>query len=197
MVIVNVLIDGFNLYHSLRENPRYKWIDLRRLAQFFLKKNERITKIYYFTSIAYWDTGKVKRHGAYIKALRHIGIDIIKGRFKDKNVKCLTCNKWFPVPVEKETDVKIATKLFELAFKKQCDKLLLISGDTDLAPAIKLVKKLFPDLDIHIVFPKGRTPKILKKIVPNHYSIIKEKHLMNCRFPDRLASNIYCPPEWM
>ena len=197
MITVNVLVDGFNLYHSLRKNPRYKWADLRKLSQFFIKKTETIKKIYYFTSTAHWDSDKVKRHNIYIKALRYTGIEVIKGRFKDKNVKCLTCNKWFSVPVEKETDVKITTKLIELAFKKSCDKILLISGDTDLAPAIELIKKLFPSLNIHIVFPKEREPKILKKIVPNNYSTIKEKHLMNCRLPNKLTTNIYCPSEWM
>jgi hypothetical protein len=34
MRTVNVLVDGFNLYHSLRKNPMYKWADLRKLSQF-------------------------------------------------------------------------------------------------------------------------------------------------------------------
>ena len=66
MITVNVLVDGFNLYHSLRKNPRYKWADLRKLSQFFIKKTETIKKIYYFSSTAHWDTDKVKRHNIYI-----------------------------------------------------------------------------------------------------------------------------------
>jgi len=59
------------------KNPRYKWADLRKLSQFFIKKNETIKKIYYFTSTAHWDFDKVKRHNICIKALRYTGIEVI------------------------------------------------------------------------------------------------------------------------
>jgi len=61
---VIALIDGFNVYHSLDENPefhKYKWLNLRRLIELFIAKNEQLIKVLYFSAYAYWEPDKVKR----------------------------------------------------------------------------------------------------------------------------------------
>jgi uncharacterized LabA/DUF88 family protein len=68
------LIDGFNLYHSLKAELRYRayrWLDLRKLCSMFIKhKSQTLEEIYYFTALAEWNSAKVKRHKQYLKALR-------------------------------------------------------------------------------------------------------------------------------
>ena len=190
------LVDGFNVYHSIKYDPQFKWLDYRKLSSCFINSNEEIIDVFYFTSVVHWDEEKAKRHEVYIAALKKIGIKVIRSRFGYKDVKCLNCNKWFKVPIEKKTDVNIATKLFELAYKNVCEKILLISGDTDLVPAIKMVNNNFPSLSIHILFPKERESKEMKKTFINNYSRIKDRHLEVSLLPQKITDTIFCPPEW-
>ena len=49
-------IDGFNLYHSIDNNPafhKYKWLDLFALCRQFLKPVESIENIYYLAETGY------------------------------------------------------------------------------------------------------------------------------------------------
>lgn len=60
---VTVLIDGFNLYHALKDTgiPSYKWIDLKNLACCYLGAHDRLESIFYFTALATWSAQKVKK----------------------------------------------------------------------------------------------------------------------------------------
>lgn len=68
---ITAFIDGLNLYHSLPK--KYKWLDLKKLCQTFIKKTEKLNNIYYFTALAQWNERKVKKHKEYIKALETSG----------------------------------------------------------------------------------------------------------------------------
>lgn len=76
---VNVYVDGFNFYHALRHkinDPRssrtakYKRCDLRKLAQHFLKDDEQLNRVYFFTAYVERDNEARKRHETYNQALR-------------------------------------------------------------------------------------------------------------------------------
>ncbi len=76
-----VLVDGFNLYHSIadsmqdKELAKYKWLNIKKLVEIYINKSkEEITQILYFTAYAQWSRGKVLRHKAYVAALRSVGI---------------------------------------------------------------------------------------------------------------------------
>ena len=68
-------VDGFNLYHSLQKAPpfirnkkhyqKYKWLDIRKLCERFLEKDEKIVAIKYFTAFALWRPDSYKRHEQY------------------------------------------------------------------------------------------------------------------------------------
>ncbi len=87
---------------------------------------------------------KVKRHKIFIKAQELKGIRIIYGEFRKRDKHCRVCKNWYQTFEEKQTDVNIAIKLFELAIQDKYDKALIISGDSDLIPSIKAVKSTFP-----------------------------------------------------
>ena len=104
-------IDGFNLYHSLDNNyyKKYKWLNLFKLSQCFVQKNESIVKIYYFTASANWNPGKVKRHKDYILALEQNPVlSTIYGNFREITRNCSFCGNQYKTYEEKETDVNIA-----------------------------------------------------------------------------------------
>jgi hypothetical protein len=71
MAKVYVLVDGFNLYHTLDTNPtyhRYKWLSLTKLSKCFVLRGDSLAGVEYFTTLATWDQAKVARHRLFIKA---------------------------------------------------------------------------------------------------------------------------------
>jgi uncharacterized LabA/DUF88 family protein len=49
----------------------------------------------------------------------------------------------------------------EVLMNNECDTVVLVTGDTDLAPAVRTVKRLFPDKTITFIFPYKRKNKEL------------------------------------
>lgn len=78
-------------------------------------------------------------------------VSIILGKFKNKEVACrvAACShpgrRAFTVPAEKRTDVQIALQMLEDAYEDRCDLFVLVSGDSDLVPAVRRVLDKFPD----------------------------------------------------
>lgn len=201
-------VDGFNLYHALDyfdggpdhyRYHRYKWISLTRLANCYVSKKDRIEQILYFTTLATWDPAKVQRHRQFIRAQENEGVRIVYGEFKRKEKKCQLCGKYFWTYEEKQTDVNIALSLFQLAVQDRYDKAVIISGDTDLLPAVMAVHATFPGKQIGVVIPIGRASEDFKKQADFHHKM-KEKHLISSRYPDSITlgdgSVLTCPPNW-
>ncbi len=63
----------------------------------------------------------------------------------------------FQMPEEKHTDVNIAVQMVVDAFDGACDRMVLVSGDSDLVPGVKLVKSRFPNIKIQVYVP-SRSP---------------------------------------
>lgn len=68
----------------------------------------------------------------------------VLGRLKEKDRECFACGKTWTDHEEKETDVNLAVYLIDLAYQDAYDRALLFSGDSDLVPAVRLVKRRFP-----------------------------------------------------
>ncbi|MGB9006638.1 MAG: NYN domain-containing protein [Candidatus Aminicenantales bacterium] len=195
-------IDGFNFYHSVNYPQlfKYKWLNYANLAKILIKQEEKIEKILFFTAFATWDQAKIARHKILIRALDSFGVETIEGRFKTKIIKCRLCKKDFEQPIEKQTDVNIAVNLLRYAVLDKFDKAYIISGDTDLIPAITAAKDLFPQKEIAIVFPFRRKGKELAGICDFHIKI-KEDHLKACILPDPVilpdGSTLSRPNNWV
>ena len=111
------LVDGFNLYHSVRVashdlgGQSTKWLDIRSMLSSYLHvvgAGATLEAIYYFSALAsHLDAhrpGVTGRHRLYIDCLMATGIVPVLGRFKYKTVHCRTCNKDNPHYEEKETE---------------------------------------------------------------------------------------------
>jgi uncharacterized LabA/DUF88 family protein len=202
MAKVCVLVDGFNLYHALDANPAYrpfKWLSLTRLSKCYVLGKDSLEGVEYFTTLATWDPGKVARHKLFIKANEADGVKVTYGEFKRKQRKCSECHHLVWKFEEKQTDVNIAIRLFELAIQDRYDKAILVSGDTDLIPAVKAVQKTFPAKKIGVVIPIGRASEDLKSQTDFHHRM-KIQHLETARFQDILkmvdGSTLSCPSNW-
>jgi uncharacterized LabA/DUF88 family protein len=152
-------VDGFNLYHALDGNSsfhKYKWLDLQKLALHFSQPPyEHLQGVKYFTAYASWRSAMtVSRHKAYVKALRNAGVQVVFGRFQEKQRTCRAkggCGLSFPVHEEKLTDVNIAVSIVEACVTGKCDILYLVSGDNDLVPALETAKRLCSSVEITVV----------------------------------------------
>ena len=204
------LIDGFNLYHSIVDIRHHhngllvKWLNINSLCRSFLQiigVGSTLEKIYYFSAYAFHlkDPGVTQRHSDYIECLKSTGIEPILGRFKPKDVGCPVCNSVFVKHEEKETDVAIATKLLEVFTLKQCETVVLVTGDTDLVPAIKTTKSLFPGNTALFAFPFARKNKELAKLAPKSFKIHVNSYISN-QFPNPVVlsggKTIYKPSNW-
>jgi len=58
-------------------------------------------------------------------------------RFKEKKFWCNHCRNIIIRHEEKETDVAIAVRLFESFYTDESDTVVIMSGDTDIAPAVQ------------------------------------------------------------
>jgi uncharacterized LabA/DUF88 family protein len=185
------LIDGFNLYHSVKEASRdlrlhghgTRWLNFRGFCESYrhaIGGRVEIASIHYFSALArHLEATKpdvTLRHQLYIDCLVDSGVVVEMGRFKEKHVHCVHCHKDIVRHEEKETDVAISVKLLELFFLDQCDTAVLLTGDTDIAPAIRAAQRLFPAKKVCVGFPYGRHNKELKNIANACFQIRKEAY---------------------
>ena len=199
---VVVLIDGYNVYHAIDINPtwhKYKWLNYAKLAQLFIPKTDKVEAMYYFTALATWMPDKMARHRLFIRTTELQGVNIVYGLFKVRDKFCTNCKTWYKAHEEKQTDVNIATYLFRLAVEDRYDKALILSGDSDLVPAIKEVRATFPNKQVGVIIPIGRRSEELK-LISDFYMRMKEKHLRDSRFPESIdlgaGQTLECPQSW-
>jgi len=151
-------IDGFNLYYGLRDKGwrQYYWMDIDKLCLNLLKKNQYLKTVYYFTSRIKGNPNKQRRQSTFLEALKVIGVTPLRGKYRINPFECNKCHYNHEIPTEKMTDVSIAVQILIDAYENNYDTALLVSGDTDLIPAVKAVKRLFHDKKVIMAFPPAR-----------------------------------------
>lgn len=186
-------VDGFNLYHALKDlgRPELKWLDLWKLSgRFAAQEFQELTRVYYFSAFATWLPDSYRRHRQYVKALETCGVTPIMGRFKEKDQSCFSCGARWKTHEEKETDVNLALFLLNEARKDTYDHAFIISNDSDLVPAVKMVRQEFPHKRIRILTPPGkRTSMDLVRAAGGKKFVrtIKESQISKLIMPVRLS----------
>jgi len=207
---VGFLIDGFNMYHSVKAAERklgsgpLRWLDLHGLCFTLLRSGfgpgATLAEVHYFSALAsHLENRKpdvVRRHRTYKSALEATGVVTSFAEFKRKDRQiCLDqCRtrlgrlrrRWrIPAPwirlefrthEEKETDVAIACRLLELLHLGAADTVVIVSGDTDLAPAIRTARRLFPAAEIALAFPFERYNVALLGLVTRSFRLSGEMY---------------------
>lgn len=147
-----ILVDGSNLFLSSKRLGKNVWPpDLARLLLPHIEGDlDQIHSIYYFTSVD-------RRNQAQRRALNHMaksGVIVHDFDLKDYSgrKKCAKCNRTCEEcgrdlrkkpHKEKMVDIALATKAIELAYQDDphCDTFVIVSGDKDLIPAIRLLRE--------------------------------------------------------
>lgn len=208
------LLDGFNVYHSVKRASHdlrlrgtgTRWLDMRALCSSYLSaigNKATLHGIYYFSALAtHLEARKpevILRHKQYIECLQDSGAVVELGRFKYKKVHCPNCQHDTPRYEEKETDVAISVKLLELCFLDQYDTAVLVTGDTDVAPALRTVRRLCSDKRIGVIFPYKRHNAELKLLADFAFNITAQ-HYRQHQLPDPYiladGQSIVKPSHW-
>jgi uncharacterized LabA/DUF88 family protein len=212
MARTTFLVDGFNIYHSVKAASRdlggasTKWLDLRAFLSSYLAaigNNAQLREIYYFTALGlHMDArkpGTTTRHKVYMECLTATGVRIELGRFKRKDVWCQVCRGMTVHYEEKETDVAIATKLLELFHDDACDVAVIVTGDTDLAPVLRTAQRLYPAKSVCAMFPYKRKNSELAKLVSTSIQIRRERYAQH-QLPNPYVlpsgRQVPKPPKW-
>ena len=82
--------------------------------------------------------------------------------------------------------MNLAVQLFQLAFEDRYDKAVIISGDSDLLPAVKAVQRIFPRKQVGLVVPIGRASETFRKQADFSYRM-KESHLKISLYEEKLV----------
>ena len=202
-----VYIDGFNLYYGAVRGSAFKWLNLQRFFQ-LLRPHDNIVKVHYFTALV--DGSTKPNQDVYLRALGTLSlVNIVLGKFKRKQVRCSNSactfagDRFFAVPEEKRTDVNIAVFLLDDAYQNQCDHSIVVSGDSDLVPAISLLKVRFPQKRVTVYVPSRnpmRGAAVELRSVADKHRTLPLNLLPFSQFPNALPDGagglLHKPASW-
>ena len=215
-----VLIDGYNLYHSLlaieeETGQKVRWLDVRKLSELLLNRifppKCPFPHILFFTAhCKHKGEAHVERQKDYHLCLKRKNISVVvDGTWAKKDVVMAhhfnneiwplkpylkKKYKMAPTHIEKGTDVSMAAHLMHLG--PMAKWVCVISGDADLMPAIELFGAVYPKINFGLARPFGReTRKMNMKNCTN----ISPEDCISCLLPDPAPSkkrNIPKPKHW-
>jgi 6-hydroxy-3-succinoylpyridine 3-monooxygenase len=164
-----VYIDGYNLYYGCLKGTSYKWLDLLMLFEQHIlpsstppgKRSALLPLAVKFFSAKILEKAakahdSVSSQARYHTALRKLygdRVELIEGYYsliesKAKIVDAAEPNKWprecHDVLVwkleEKQSDVNLALHAYHDAITGQVDQVVIVTNDTDIAPALAMIR---------------------------------------------------------
>ena len=196
-------VDGPNFYYSITNtstNIALGWCDFRKLAEhYLLEKDSVLGRINYFTApvedLGHKD-GEEERQDRWLDAVHTIpNLRVFKGFYLGD-----TPGK----RREKQTDVSIAVRLvLDALHSEGYDNAILISGDTDLIPAVLAVQNEVPGKkSISVCVPLCEPSSYWTDLIATEGIVVKKitaDMLLNSRLPESIPSrrgNINCLEKW-
>eukprot|EP00803_Ostreobium_quekettii_P007527 evm.model.scf_5383.1 EVM.evm.TU.scf_5383.1 scf_5383:153-1522(-) len=203
-------IDGFNMYHAIHDlnAPHLKWVNLRKLSELLIhRKSQQIVRVAYFSAIAHYfqnteHEGRIRRHEAYIHALKAKGVECILGNFakRDHYYRGAGFLARWRRREEKQTDVAIGVEIMRDAFRDIFDRALIVSLDTDMLPVFRVVKSEFPNKKLISVAPPSRAHHRTLLNASDDHLTIRRSQIEKALFGKRVAHHgrvvAYRPKEY-
>lgn len=205
----SIYVDGFNLYFGALKSTPYKWLDIHAMCTALLNADNKITRIKYFTAHVSGTPQNKNRaidQQIYLRALKKTtpSLQVITGQFATHEV-----TKKLVTPIdgktharvyettEKGSDVNLAVHLLNDAWLDAFDCAVIISGDSDLAGSIGLVRQHHPQKIIGVISPrkKGMSKQLLET---SHFvRAITTGVLASSQLPLLVpGTNIAKPADW-
>jgi uncharacterized LabA/DUF88 family protein len=206
MAIVNIYIDGFNLYYGAVKGSPYKWLDLAALCHRMLP-NDTIQSIEYFTAIVSarpYDLDLPVRQHIYLRALNTIpNLSICHGHFLTHSVRMVLTGSnpikkvYVDKTEEKGSDGNIATHLLHEAYQKKFEVAVLITNDSDLVEPVRIVRKAL-NIPVGILNPQQHHSTALKAEA-TFMKRIRQNDVAACQFPTIMSDakgQFHKPATW-
>jgi uncharacterized LabA/DUF88 family protein len=214
-------VDGFNLYYGIvgdskpgaakkARRKKYRWLDIAALCREALPQYD-VQKIRYFT--AHVLPSKSSPRGlqnqlTYLRALRTTpNLEVHLGSFLEKDTMGMELDQATGQPTgrlvfvrqreEKGSDVNLGAYLVFDACRAGFDAAVVISGDSDLADAIRLVRDEIGK-EVCVLNPRQRRSFTLQQAASSYYEIFP-RSLRRSQFPDTLVDangTISKPANW-
>jgi len=131
---------------------------------------------------------------AYLKALDTLtSVTVTCGNHKRKTVRCLVraCTyvgeREFTTLEEKRTDVQIALQMLEDAYENRAERFVLVSGDSDLVPAVNRVKGRGKEVVVYIparAMKRGAAVEL--RSAANRHATLPTTLLGHAHFPEEI-----------
>lgn len=147
-----VYVDGFNLYYGALKGTAWKWLDLPALFADILQPHHDILAVKYFTahvSGTVTDPSKPLRQDVYLRALQHYRreVAVYFGHFLRHTVLAPLAHPLGSTRMaeiikteEKGSDVNLAVHLLNDSWLDAYDCAAVVSNDSDLTEALRLVR---------------------------------------------------------
>lgn len=210
-------VDGSNLYYGLLRGTANKWLDLTAFVKKQLNAEHDVVCVKYFASRVIdksKDHHKSARQDKYFDAIRNYGgVELIEGYYRERKEYlqaatdvCLSCEK-VPRPgfvrgyraTEMLTDVNIATALLQDAYEDKADAFVIVSGDSDLSPAARIVRYATKK-QVIVLNPQRSISNELRRY-STLYRNLEPESANDCLMPRSFSVGdgrvIHCPEAWI
>ncbi len=205
-----IYIDGFNFYYAAVKDTSYKWLDFGATMRMLLQPPHQLNCIKYFTArvTGHRDPQQPLRQQVYWRALKAVTpeLQIHEGSFLTHVVRRALAQPTAmqrTVAVlnteEKGSDVNLAVHLLNDAWLDSYDCAVIVSNDSDLAEAMKLVRLHHPSKKLGLVFARhsGGNPSYELSRHAHFVKRLSRSVLAACQLPDSIpGGNIHKPPSW-
>lgn len=177
-----VYIDGFNLYRGIRAEGwgRHLWLNVGGFGRALGRHvGHNVVAVKYFTARVGSPEASVKRQSNFLDAIKHSdpGLEIIPGNFIHVDAECRSCGAKWKKPEEKKTDVAIAVAMADDAFNGRCGAQLLVTADSDLVPAVELVRRY--GMTVVNFVPPSRYCQDLSRASTSQHRLGRLEHLFD------------------
>ena len=212
-------VDGYNVFYGLLADTPYKWLNLPQLLVYIARienPQSSLASIDYFTSsvkpeLATRGIVSKEAQDTYVRALRANNVAVHYGRHQLEPARAprfinkkIGASRQDTTAIwkleEKETDVHIAISMYRTAARQAkvndaegIQQLVLVSGDTDMAPALRAIREDFPQMTVGVVLPyrtgfKRTPPGSLKEHSHWMRRVISAEELQSHQFPDKVPT---------
>ncbi len=161
---VAVFIDGSNFYHCCKDSFGRSDVDLGKFADWLVGPSRHLVRTYYYNCPLSPDHPEEerKKQQKFLGALARVPyLEVRLGRLSHKQSMCPNCGKPIQRYVEKGVDMRIGVDMLSLASKSLIDVAVLVSGDADLAEAVRAVKELGKHVEL-AALPVGRAYELVQ-----------------------------------
>ena len=203
-----VYVDGFNLYYGALKGTAWKWLDLPALFAEVLQPHHDILAVKYFTARVSGtpaDQSKPQRQDVYLRALQHYRreVAVYFGHFLRHTVRAPLAHPMGGTRTaeivkteEKGSDVNLAVHLLNDSWLDAYDCAAVVSNDSDLAEAMRLVRH-HHGKRIGLITPGTGRPSRQLLTQADFSRRIRPHALRRSQLPDPIpGTTIHKPRQW-